>query len=146
MSDLTLLLGALAVLLSLARVFGSAATRLGQPTVIGEIACGLLVGVALRAGPGLPVRVSTTLDAIAQLGLALFLFCVGARLTPSMTAARVTAALVPALGATIVPVTLGALLALWLAQRHAPAGAPAFVLFTAAAMAVTAFPVLARIL
>jgi Kef-type K+ transport system membrane component KefB len=146
MSDLTLLLAALAILLTLARMFGSVVARLGQPAVIGEIACGLLVGVALRAGPGLPVRVSATLDAIAQVGLALFLFCVGARLTPSMTARRLKAAMLPAIGATIVPVTLGALLALWLATRHAPAGVPAFVLFTAAAMAVTAFPVLARIL
>jgi len=146
MSDLTLLLAVLAVLLSLARASGSAAARLGQPAVIGEIACGLLVGVAMDTGPELPGRVGTTLDALAQLGLTLFLFCVGARLAPSMTERRVRAALVPALGAIVVPVVLGALLALWLARRHAPAGVTPFVLFAAAAMAVTAFPVLARIL
>lgn len=146
MPDLALLLAALAVLLAMARCFGWVFTRAGQPAVLGEITCGLVVGLALQAGPGLPGRVDTTLDALAQLGLILFLFGVGARLAPSMTAARITAAFVPALGATVVPVVLGTLLALWLAARHAPAGVTPFVLFAAAAMAVTAFPVLARIL
>ncbi|RSN26317.1 sodium:proton antiporter [Streptomyces sp. WAC 05977] len=146
MPDLAVLLAALAVLLAMARCFGWAFTRAGQPAVLGEITCGLVVGLALQAGPGLPGGVDTTLDALAQLGLILFLFGVGARLAPSMTAARITAAFVPALGATVVPAALGALLALWLATRHAPAGAAPFVLFAAAAMAVTAFPVLARIL
>lgn len=146
MPDLAVLLAALAVLLSLARCFGWAFTRMRQPAVLGEITCGLVVGIALQAGPGLPTRVDTTLDALAQLGLILFLFGVGARLAPSMTAVRIKAAFVPALGATVVPVVLGALLALWLAARHAPAGVTPFVLFAAAAMAVTAFPVLARIL
>ncbi|WP_410657452.1 cation:proton antiporter [Amycolatopsis sp. lyj-112] len=146
MPDLALLLAALAVLLTLARCFGWVFTRVRQPAVLGEITCGLVVGIALQAGPGLPGRVDTTLEALAQLGLVLFLFGVGAHLAPSMTAARITAAFVPALGATVVPVVLGALLALWLAARHAPAGVTPFVLFAAAAMAVTAFPVLARIL
>ncbi|KZB79715.1 cation:proton antiporter [Amycolatopsis regifaucium] len=146
MPDLTLLLAALAVLLSLARCFGWVFTKLGQPAVLGEIVCGLAVGVALRSGPGLPGGVDTTLDALAQLGLALFLFGVGARLAPSMTATRIKTAFVPALGATVVPLVLGALLALLLADGHAPAGVTPFVLFTAPALAVTAFPVLARIL
>ncbi|QXV55780.1 cation:proton antiporter [Amycolatopsis sp. TNS106] len=146
MPDLAVLLAALAALLALARCFGWAFTRAGQPAVLGEITCGLAVGLALQAGPGLPGGVGTTLDALAQLGLVLFLFGVGARLAPSMTAARIAAAFVPALGATVVPIVLGALLAFWLATRHAPAGAAPFVLFAAAAMAVTAFPVLARIL
>ncbi|WP_037310111.1 cation:proton antiporter [Amycolatopsis orientalis] len=146
MPELALLLAALAVLLSLARGFGWVFTRIGQPAVLGEITCGLVAGVALRSGPGLPVGVDTTLDALAQLGLVLFLFGVGARLAPSMTAVRIRTAFVPALGATVVPVVLGVPVALWLAGRHAPLGVTPFVLFTAVAMAVTAFPVLARIL
>lgn len=146
MSDLAILLAALAVLLGLARVVGVAAVRVGQPAVVGEIAFGLLVGVVLSVGPALPVTVGTTLDAIAQLGLALFLFAVGARLAPSMTGRRASSAVVPAVGAAVVPFALGALLAWWLAPRHAPAGTAVFVLFVGSAMAVTAFPVLARIL
>lgn len=140
MSNLAVLLASLAVLLGLARVFGAAAVRVGQPAVVGEIACGLLVGVAL---PALPSSVDITVDAIAQLGLALFLFVVGARVAPSLTGRQ---AVVPACGAAVVPFVLGAVLAWWLAPRHAPAGTVVFVLFAGSAMAVTAFPVLARIL
>jgi len=144
MSSLAILLAALAVLLGLARVFGTVAARLGQPAVVGEIACGVLVGAVLSTGPAFPAAVDTTLSAIAQLGLTLFLFTVGARLAPAMTGRG--SPLMPALGAAVVPFALGAALALWLAGRHAPAGTPVFVLFVASAMAVTAFPVLARIL
>jgi Kef-type K+ transport system membrane component KefB len=144
MSDLAVLLAALAVLLGLARICGTVAVRLGQPAVVGEIACGILVGAALSTGPAFPAAVDTPLSAFAQLGLALFLFTIGARLAPAMTGRGYP--LVPALGAAVVPFALGAVLALWLADRHAPAGTPVFVLFVAAAMTVTAFPVLARIL
>jgi Kef-type K+ transport system membrane component KefB len=146
MPELTVLLVGFAALVGLAHVFGAAAVRLGQPAVVGEITCGLVVGAALPDGQPFSPAVSTTLDALAQLGLTLFLFAVGARLGPAMTARRLRAALGPAVGATLVPFVLGAGLALWLAHRHAPAGTTAFVLFGAAAMAVTAFPVLARIL
>ncbi|MBN6038360.1 cation:proton antiporter [Amycolatopsis sp. 195334CR] len=142
MSDLAMVFAALAVLLGLARLFGSLAARLGQPAVVGEIACGLLAGLVFVPS----VAVGGVLDAIAQFGLVLFLFCIGVRLGPSLTRRDAKAASLPAFGAAVVPFLLGAVLALWLAPRHAPAGTTAFVVFTAAAMAVTAFPVLARIL
>lgn len=44
------------------------------------------------------------------------------------------------------PFVLGALLALYLAASHQPANQRALVLFIGAAMSLTAFPVLARIL
>ena len=143
MPELAVLFAALAVLLGLARLAGRALARLGQPAVLGEILC----GVALApVGHVLPGSVESTLNSIAQLGLVLFLFTAGARLAPSMTAAHVKAAVVPALGALLVPLAMGAVLAGWLARRHAPAGTGPFVVFAAAAMAVTALPVLARIL
>ncbi|WP_410667642.1 cation:proton antiporter [Amycolatopsis sp. cmx-4-68] len=136
-------LAALAVLLGLARLAGAAAARLGQPAVLGEILCGVALAPAARL---LPAPVGATLTALAQLGLVLFLFAAGAHLAPSLTAARLKATVVPALGATLVPLGLGALLAVWLARRHAPGGTGPFVVFVAAAMTVTALPVLARIL
>ncbi|OXM60889.1 cation:proton antiporter [Amycolatopsis vastitatis] len=143
MSELAVLLAALAVLLGLARLAGAVTARLGQPAVLGEILCGVAVAPAARL---LPARADTTLTAIAQLGLVLFLFAAGAHLAPSLTGTRLKSVVVPALGATLVPLGLGAVLALWLARRHAPAGTGPFVVFVAAAMAVTALPVLARIL
>ncbi|EOD66675.1 Na+ or H+ antiporter [Amycolatopsis vancoresmycina DSM 44592] len=94
----------------------------------------------------LPAPVGGTLTALAQLGLVLFLFAAGAHLGPSLNRVRLKAALVPALGATLVPLGLGAVPAVWLARRHAPAGTGPFVVFVAAALAVTALPVLTRIL
>ncbi|MEQ0565512.1 cation:proton antiporter [Amycolatopsis sp. NEAU-NG30] len=143
MPDLTVLLAALAVILGLARLAGAAAMRLGQPAVFGEILCGLALAPALRL---LPATADSALTALAQLGLVLFLFAAGAHLAPSMTTRRLKSAVIPALGATLVPFALGAALAVWLAQRHARGGTGAFVLVVAAAMAVTALPVLARIL
>lgn len=143
MPELAVLLGAFAVVLGLARLAGAAAVRLGQPAVFGEILCGVALAPLLRL---LPVSAGLALTALAQFGLVLFLFAAGARLAPSMTRVRLKSAVVPALGATLVPFALGAVLAVWLAQRHARAGSGAFVIVVAAAMAVTALPVLARIL
>lgn len=143
MSELAVLFAALAVVLGLARLAGAVTARLGQPAVLGEILCGVAVAPAVRR---LPAPVDTTLTAVAQLGLVLFLFAAGAGLAPSLTGTRLKAVVGPALGATLVPLGLGAVLALWLARRHAPAGTGPFVVFVAAAMAVTALPVLARIL
>jgi Kef-type K+ transport system membrane component KefB len=142
-SELAVLLAALAVLLGLARFAGAVAARLGQPAVLGEILCGVAVAPVARL---LPARVDGTLTAIAQLGLLLFLFAAGAHLAPSLTRGELKSAVVPALGATLVPLGVGAVLAMWLAPRHAPAGTGPFVVFVAAAIAVTALPVLARIL
>ncbi len=143
MSELAALPAALAVLLGLARFAGAVAARLGQPAVLGEILCGVALAPVARL---LPARVDSTLTAIAQLGLLLFLFAAGARLAPALTRDGLKSAVVPALGATLVPLGLGAVLAVWLARRHAPAGTGPFVVFVAAAVAVTALPVLARIL
>src|SRR6185437_14374599 len=75
MPELAVFLAALAVLLGLARIAGTAAARLGQPAVLGEILCGVAVGPAVRL---LPPPVGGTLTALAQLGLVLFLFAAGA--------------------------------------------------------------------
>jgi len=146
MSSLAVLLLTLAVVLGLARACGALLSRLGQPAVIGEIACGVLAAAVLPAGFHLATPVWAAVDGLAQLGLILFLFGAGARLATSLTRSQVSGAVAPALGAALVPFALGAVLAVWLAPRHATAGTGMFVVFTGAAMAVTALPVLARIL
>ena len=146
MSNLTILLITLAVALSLARGCGALLSRLGQPAVIGEIACGVLLAALLPTGFYLPPPVSVAVDGTAQLGLILFLFTAGARLASSLSGRQIGAAVAPALGAALVPFVLGAGVAVWLAPRHATSGTGTFVVFAGAAMAVTALPVLARIL
>ncbi|MFD6419967.1 cation:proton antiporter [Streptomyces sp. NPDC060194] len=129
--------------------------RLGQPAVIGEITMGILLGPSLLGWlwPAaqqwlFPESVLAYTAVLGQLGLLGFMFLVGLELDlGSLRGSSRTAVAVSQAG-ILVPLTLGALLALPLYDRFAPDGvafAP-FALFVAVAMAITAFPVLARIL
>ncbi|GIJ51882.1 sodium:proton antiporter [Virgisporangium aliadipatigenens] len=145
----TLLL-ALGCVIALARLFGAAAKRIGQPPVIGEIVAGIAVGPSLfGAGLGdalFPTDIRPALAALANVGLVLFMFIVGYEIDPATLRGRGRAAVSVALGSTLLPLGLGVALAFWLAGRHDVRNVAAFVLFLGAAMAVTAMPVLARIL
>lgn len=130
--------------------------RVGQPPVIGEMAAGLLLGpivfgawlpemhAALFAESSLPA-----LSSLATLGVSLFMFIVGAELrAPEGSRSQLRAALsIGALG-IVLPMALGLSIAPLLHPGYAPSGLGfwLFALFIAAAMSVTAFPVLARIL
>ena len=98
---------------------------------------------ALFAAPSLPA-----LNALSQVGLVLFMFFVGVRVDAHKVGSRRRVAMVTSAISIIVPFTLGAWLASTVHARLAPAGVGAlpFALFFGAAMSITAFPVLARIL
>jgi Kef-type K+ transport system membrane component KefB len=87
-------------------------------------------------------------NAIAQVGLLLFMFLVGLELDPAHLRRRGQVALLTSHASIVAPLLLGTALALGLYARLAPAGVEfmPFALFMGAAMSVTAFPVLARIL
>ncbi|WP_064744064.1 cation:proton antiporter [Actinomadura oligospora] len=141
---------ALAFVVVLARVAGRVARRLGQPDVIGEMAVGILVGPTLLNGRVadllFPVTVRPYLTAVANLGLVVFMFVVGLELDRRTVREVGRATVGAAVGSTLVPLGLGALLGLYLAPRHAAGHQTGFVLFMAVATSVTAFPVLARII
>ncbi|MGW7576465.1 cation:proton antiporter [Streptomyces sp. NPDC054765] len=149
---------ALVGVLVVARLASGTARRVRQPPVIGEIALGLVLVPVLTAVAG--PRVTTALlppDAIGYLhtvgvaGLALYLAGAGhfvrprrSEVTPRSYAWLLTGSLAPGLVA-------GGLLAAWVGWRDIPAErgtapAAALVLLLAAALAVTAVPVLVRIL
>lgn len=144
----------LAVLLA-ARAAGYLLERIGQPRVIGEMLAGILLGPSIL-GTLLP-SVSTALfpvtslgflSALSQLGVLMFLFLVGLHLDIGSLRRQAGAAVIASHASIIAPLTMGVILAVWLYPRVAPpdvAFAP-FALFVGAAMSVTAFPVLARIL
>ncbi|WP_031176409.1 MULTISPECIES: cation:proton antiporter [Streptomyces] len=140
----------LAAILALSRLLGAAARRLGQPPVVGELLAGLLVGPTLFGGALadhlFPTDVRPMLTALANLGLVLFMFVIGYELDLSRLRGQGRVAASVSLCSVLLPLLLGGLLALHLADRHATGSRAAFVLFLGAAMAVTAFPVLARIL
>lgn len=145
-----ILLADLALIIVVARVVGRLAKALGQPSVIGEIVAGVLLGPTLFHGAVadtlFPGEVRPYLGALANLGLVLLMFVVGlefdfGRLRGS---GRVAGATI--VGSTLVPFGLGLLLAWFLIRDYEPADRTAFVLFIGVAVSVTAFPVLARIL
>jgi Kef-type K+ transport system membrane component KefB len=85
---------------------------------------------------------------LAQFGVILYMFLVGLELNAELLRSRVHATVAIAHASIVVPFLCGALFALALHHAYAPPGVPftSFALFLGVALAITAFPVLARIL
>jgi Kef-type K+ transport systems, membrane components len=153
--NLVILLLQIAIVVVAARSAGMIARRMGQPQVVGEMAAGILLGPSFLGvwAPQLyhalfPPSSLGHLGTLSQVGLLLFMFMVGMEFDPRMLRKEGHAAFLTSHVSISVPFLLGALLALYLYPRLAEQGVsfPEFALFIGAAMSVTAFPVLARIL
>jgi Kef-type K+ transport system membrane component KefB len=95
----------------------------------------------------LPPEVAPYLGIIAQLGVILYMFLVGLELNSSMLRSRAHATVAISHASIVAPFLMGAALAYWLYDDLAgPYPFTSFALFLGVAMAITAFPVLARIL
>ena len=153
--DLGLLLMQLIAILVTTRVVGWALRRIGQPQVIGEMVAGLLLGPSFLGwiAPGasralFPTASLGFLNSLSQVGLLVFMFLVGLELDLERMRGKGRTAVVTSHASIIAPFILGSALALLLYPKLSPPGTPftGFALFIGAAMSVTAFPVLARIL
>lgn len=152
----TPLLLQLVVILGTARVLGLLLRYFGQPPVIGEMAAGIVLGPIVfgACAPELHLHVfePASLDALnglAKLGLVLFMFIVGAELRlPMGVRQQLIAGSWIGILSVLVPMVLGLGVSLALYPQLAPQGVTfwPFALFMAAAMSITAFPVMARIL
>jgi Kef-type K+ transport system membrane component KefB len=128
--------------------------RLRQPPVIWEIATGIILGPSLLGlFPGhlsqrlFPADARPVLTAVSEIGLLFFMFLAGWEMDARLLRDRRSAVAVTAVSAMAVPFVLGLLLALALADDHrGHTSTSAFVLYFGTTMAITAFPVLARIL
>lgn len=158
-SDVVLRLGnflaQIIVILALSRVIGRLLGRIGQPFVVGEMLSGILLGPSALGAvwPAaytllFPVGTVRFLGAVSQLGLVLFMFFVGLELDPNQLRGRGRSALLVSHTSIVMPLFLGTTLSLLLFSPLSPSGVPfpPFALFVGAAMSVTAFPVLARLL
>src|SRR5262249_16485612 len=130
-------------------------SKLNQPRVIGEMVAGLLLGPSLlgQVAPKLsalifPADSLSFLYSLSQVGLVLFMFTVGLKLDTKELRRLGPTALVISGTSIILPFVLGALLAIQLYPKFSDDTIPliGFVLFIGAAMSITAFPVLSRIL
>ncbi|MGA9836826.1 MAG: cation:proton antiporter [Gemmatimonadaceae bacterium] len=155
MSALLVLILQIAVILLAARVVGGLFRKIGQPQVVGEMVAGIVLGpsvlgwVAPRVfATVFPASSLGALNALSQLGLLLFMFLVGLEFDPSRLRGRGDAALLTSHASIIAPFLLGTALALITYPQLSDASVSfvGFALFSGAAMSVTAFPVLARIL
>ena len=141
----------LALVLVLGRALAAAGRRFGQPPVIGEIVAGVLLGPTLFHGALsahlVPLDVRPLLGGMADVGVVLFMFCVGLELEAGALREGKAALVVRvAAMATVVPFALGVAIAVPVLRGHAGGERAGSILFVGLSLAVTAFPVLARIL
>ena len=147
----------MAVILFACRIVGWLARRIGQPQVVGEMIAGVLIGPSLLGmiWPDSTRLIFTAesrgiLYAGAQLGVGLYMFLVGMEFQTGLFRSRARSAASVSIAGMLVPFALGGLLAPWLitvpglfsekTQTYQAA------LFLGAAIAITAFPMLARII
>jgi Kef-type K+ transport system membrane component KefB len=145
----------IAVILVAARLVGFLFQKINQPQVMGEMVAGILLGPSLLGwlAPGVSAALFhpsslSYLNALSQVGLVVFMFVVGLALNPSELHGYGHAAVLTSHVSIVAPFCLGGLTALYLYPRLSDDGVTftGFALFMGAAMSITAFPVLARIL
>jgi Kef-type K+ transport system membrane component KefB len=146
---------ALLAIIALGRGLGWVLRGLGQPRVIGEVLAGICLGPSLLGWLSpqamhflLPAEIGPVLAVLAQLGVILYLFLIGLELNAGLLRRHAATTLTIAHTGIVVPFLLGVVLAFWLYPGLAPEGVQflSFALFLGVALAITAFPVLARIL
>ncbi|NVM91378.1 cation:proton antiporter [Variovorax sp. SG517] len=154
--SVTSLLLQLIVILVTARLCGWILRHVGQPGVVGEMAAGLMLGPVVMGAlfPSLHAQLFSKeslqgLSSLSTLGLVLFMFVVGLELRASKgVREQLRSAGYVGVLSVVVPMALGIAIAPALHPTLAPAGVAfwPFALFIAAALSITAFPVMARIL
>jgi Kef-type K+ transport system membrane component KefB len=145
------------VILAVCRVVGMLARKVGQPQVVGEMIAGVIMGPSLFGllFPNLqlvlfPKDSLKLLYVLSQLGVGLYMFLVGTEFKTELFRARARSAASVSIAGMVAPFILGGLLAFWLWKVPGLFSEKATqfeaVLFLGAALSITAFPMLARII
>ncbi|WP_338805569.1 cation:proton antiporter [Pseudomonas chlororaphis] len=153
---MTIWLLQLVLVIALCNVCGRIAERLGQCAVVGEIAAGLLLGPSLFGviAPGFydllfGPRVLSAMAQVSEVGLILLMFQVGLHMELGQTlrGKRWRMPVAIAAGGLVVPAAIGMIVAI-VSKDTLASDAPAlpYVLFCGVALAVSAVPVMARII
>jgi Kef-type K+ transport system membrane component KefB len=137
------------------RLVGWIFRSIDQPLVIGEIVAGIALGPSLLGwlAPDLsallfPASAIPFLNVLSQIGLIFFMFLIGLELDPKYLSGNLKTAVVTSGVSILVPFTLAGILSLVIYPivSNSSVSFTAFALFLGAAMSITAFPVLARII
>ena len=154
-SSMGILLLQIITILIVCRLFGWMFQKIGQPTVIGEIVAGIVLGPSVLGHllPGVsaflfPLESLGNITILSQFGLILFMFAIGMELDIGEVRKKLKETILISHTSTIVPFFFGMLTAYYVYGSYAHKGTPflSFALFIGIAMSITAFPVLARII
>ena len=155
MSTVVLVLIEVLIVIGGSRFVGWLFRSIGQPLVIGEIVAGIALGPSLLGwlSPEIsalifPPTAIPFLNVLSQIGLIFFMFLIGLELDPKYLRGNLNTAVVTSGVSILVPFSLAGVLALVIYPivSNASVSFTAFALFLGAAMSITAFPVLARII
>ena len=143
------------VVIAGSRLVGWLFRSIDQPLVIGEIVAGIALGPSLLGwlAPDVsailfPAAAIPFLNVLSQIGLIFFMFLIGLELDPKYLRGNLNTAVVTSGVSILVPFTLAGILSLVIYPivSNSSVSFTAFALFLGAAMSITAFPVLARII
>jgi len=143
------------ILSSVALVLGAGCRRLGQPTVVGEILAGVFLGpsilgtLAPEFSAGLfPASQTHMLGILAWLGSVFLLLVAGAEVNLATLRRERRVIFSTSLMGVLAPFTLGLIFGLNLPERYLvdPSQQWLFALFLATAMAISAIPLIAKVL
>jgi len=147
----------LAAIVAVCRIVSRVGMRFGQPPVVGEMIAGVLLGPSFLGhfwpsvqGALFPPASRPILFAGAQLGLVLYMFVVGLEFRVDLLRPRLRSAAAISASGILLPFVLGGAIA-GVLVRHAgffPPDVPAHtaIPYLGACLAITAFPMLARII
>jgi Kef-type K+ transport system membrane component KefB len=111
---------ALAVILVVAKLGGDLAIRLGQPSVLGELVAGILLGNLGPLGVQVfePIKADPSIDMLSSIGVIILLFEVGLESTVDQMLKVGAASLAVATLGVVAPFALGWGVAAWLLPEH----------------------------
>lgn len=154
-SSIGILLLQIIVILITCRLFGWLFAKMQQPTVIGEIVAGIVLGPSVLGHllPSVsaflfPFDSLQNINMLSQFGLILFMFAIGMELNITEVRQKLKETILISHTSTIFPFFLGMVTAYFLYNKYAYESTPflSFALFVSIALSITAFPVLARII
>jgi Kef-type K+ transport system membrane component KefB len=147
----------LSIILAVIRLVGMAARKIGQPQVVGEMIAGVLLGPSIFGAlfPKFqaflfPEQSISIIYAISQIGVVIYMFLIGAEFNLDLIRGRIRSAASVSAAGIITPFILGSLVAIFLVRDNTffteGVAQMEAMLFVGAAISITAFPMLARII